>query len=110
MNTGMIERPSEISYEIICALLRTPPRKGYLEFEAQPARTMPYTPMEAMAKVKSGPTLRSAMTSGMGAVKPVPPSEVISGLRKRRSSSLPKGSTAQVSSAGTTTRHGASQK
>ena len=41
MKTGITERPSASSYEIICELERMPPRKGYFEFEAQPARTMP---------------------------------------------------------------------
>ena len=41
MSTGMIESPSEISYEIICDDERTPPRKGYLEFDDQPAMMTP---------------------------------------------------------------------
>ena len=36
--TGSTDSVSESSYEISCAEARTPPRKGYLELEAQPAR------------------------------------------------------------------------
>ena len=99
MITGMIERPSEISYEIICALDRTPPRNGYFELDAQPANTMPYTPREEMANMNSGPTFRSAITMLKGAPRPA----------QLRSNSLPKGITAAVSSAGTIVKQGASQ-
>ena len=34
MNTGTTAKPIAISYDIICALERMEPRKGYLEFEA----------------------------------------------------------------------------
>ena len=33
-STGMTDMPIEISYEIICALDRMPPRNGYFEFAA----------------------------------------------------------------------------
>ena len=33
-NTGITDMPIAISYEIICALARMPPRKGNLEFAA----------------------------------------------------------------------------
>src|SRR5687767_4304382 len=36
--TGMTDSAIDSSYEISCAEARTPPRKGYFEFEAQPAR------------------------------------------------------------------------
>ena len=38
---SIIFMPMAISYEIICALLRMPPRNGYLELLAYPANTMP---------------------------------------------------------------------
>ncbi len=34
MKTGTTERPIAISYEIICALERMPPRNGYFELLA----------------------------------------------------------------------------
>src|SRR5579862_1233157 len=34
-------KPMETSYDTICAAERSAPRKAYLEFEAQPAITMP---------------------------------------------------------------------
>src|SRR5580658_428643 len=37
-NTGRTDRVIDSSYEISCAEARTPPRNGYFEFEAQPAR------------------------------------------------------------------------
>ena len=40
MSTGMMDMPIESSYAIICELLRMPPRKGYFEFDAQPAMTI----------------------------------------------------------------------
>ena len=63
MNTGTTLMPMAISYEIICALLRMPPRKGYLELLAYPASTMPYTLRLTMPKVYRMPTFRSAMTA-----------------------------------------------
>jgi hypothetical protein len=36
--TGSTESVIESSYEMSWAEARTPPRKGYFEFEAQPAR------------------------------------------------------------------------
>src|SRR4029453_12176955 len=47
--TGMTASPSESSYEIICALERMPPRKGYFELDAQPPMTIPKTPNEEIA-------------------------------------------------------------
>src|SRR5689334_25388787 len=52
----MVDIPMEISYEIICALERSPPSNEYLLFDAQPAITMPYTPSEAIAMVYINPT------------------------------------------------------
>ena len=60
-STGMIDKPIAISYEIICALERSPPSSEYLLFELQPAMVMPYTPSDDMASVKMNPTGRSAI-------------------------------------------------
>src|SRR5215470_5147488 len=40
---GKIERPAGISYEMICAAERMPPRSDHLLFDAQPAMRMPTT-------------------------------------------------------------------
>src|SRR5512146_791196 len=55
ISTGIVDIPIEISYEIICALDRSPPRSEYLLFDDHPARTMPYTPSEAMARMNRKP-------------------------------------------------------
>src|ERR1051325_1487164 len=60
--TGIVDIPIEISYEIICALERRPPSRAYLLFEDQPARTIPYTPSDVIARMKRKPTGRSATT------------------------------------------------
>ena len=39
--TLMMIRPSETSYDTICAAERSEPRNGYFEFEAQPPMMMP---------------------------------------------------------------------
>ena len=62
-----------------------------MEFDDQPASTMPYTPSEAMANTNNTPMFTLAMTIGT-------PRRV-----------LPKGTTAIVSIAGAMARHGASQ-
>ena len=49
--TATVLIPSAISYEIICADARRPPSSAYLLFDDQPARTMPYTPSELIARV-----------------------------------------------------------
>src|SRR5579864_2710532 len=49
--TVMITKPIDTSYETICAAERSPPRKGYFEFEAQPPMMMPYTPSDEIAKI-----------------------------------------------------------
>ena len=51
-STGMVDMPIAISYEIICALERSPPSSAYLLLDDQPASTIPYTPMDEMARVK----------------------------------------------------------
>src|ERR1700730_5127024 len=49
-STVMMTKPIETSYDTICAAERNAARKGYFEFEAQPAMMTPYTPSEEMAK------------------------------------------------------------
>ena len=49
----MVDMPIAISYEIICALERSPPSNAYLLLDDHPASTMPYTPSEEIASVKS---------------------------------------------------------
>src|SRR3990170_1763532 len=51
MKTATMDRPIATSYEIICALDRRPPSSGYVEPDAQPARTMPYTPTDVTARM-----------------------------------------------------------
>ena len=34
-----------------CAVERTPPSSGYVEFDDQPPSTMPYTPTDAHARM-----------------------------------------------------------
>ena len=51
MSTPTMAKPMAISYATICAAERIAPRKAYLEFAAQPARMMPYTPIEVRARM-----------------------------------------------------------
>jgi len=44
------------SYEIICALDRIPPSSGYVEPDAQPPSTTPYTPIDEQASTTSTDT------------------------------------------------------
>src|SRR3954462_13184693 len=60
-STGIVDIPIAISYEIICALERSPPSNEYLLFDAQPASTMPYTPSDPIARMNRKPT-------GIGAI------------------------------------------
>src|ERR1035437_9337806 len=64
-STGMVLIPIAISYEIIWALERSPPRSAYLLFEDQPAMTMPYTPTDEMARMNRKPTGIGANTISM---------------------------------------------
>src|SRR5580658_1376030 len=50
-STVMITKPIETSYDTIWAADRNAARNGYLEFDAQPAMMMPYTPSDEMAKM-----------------------------------------------------------
>src|SRR5882672_8239053 len=61
-STGIVDIPSEISYDTIWALDLKPPSKAYLLFEDHPARTIPYTPSDVIARMKRNPTGRSATT------------------------------------------------
>src|SRR6185436_2110535 len=85
-NTGMVLIPIAISYEIICALERRPPSSAYLLFDDQPAITMPYTPIDEMARMNRKPT-------GIGA-------STMSITPQREPHGDAKGITAQVMSAG----------
>src|SRR3954468_18649397 len=58
-NTATIDRPIATSYEIIWAAERRPPSSGYVDPDAQPESTMPYTPSEEQAKTTRTPTGRS---------------------------------------------------
>src|SRR3954471_17183855 len=64
-NTATMDRPIATSYEIICALDRRPPSRGYDETEAQPACTAPYTPIDEQASTSSTETGKSASCSGV---------------------------------------------
>src|SRR3954469_21879011 len=64
-NTATMDRPSATSYEIICALDRRPPSSGYVEPEAQPARTTPYTAIEEHASSTSTDTGTSVSCSAV---------------------------------------------
>jgi len=41
---GIIVKPIDTSYEIICATDLNPPSNAYFELLAHPANNMPYTP------------------------------------------------------------------
>src|SRR6266508_5447393 len=69
------ESPNANSYEIICADERKPPSIAYLLFDDQPARTIPYTAIEAIDIKYNTPTLMSARYNVIvrpNAVKDVP--------------------------------------
>ena len=50
-STATVLMPSAISYEIIWALARSPPRSEYLLFDDHPASTIPYTPSDPNARM-----------------------------------------------------------
>src|SRR4051794_31528491 len=52
------DRPSGISYEIICAVARRAPRNEYLLLLAHPPMTTPYTASESTARMNRTPMLR----------------------------------------------------
>src|SRR6478672_10901133 len=96
MSTGIVAMPIAISYEIICALERSPPRSEYLLFDDQPASTMPYTPSDEIDRI-----YRKPIGSGASAMSIVPHFDC---------HGAPYGMTAQVSSAGRNDITGASTK
>src|SRR3954470_2832860 len=89
----MVDMPIEISYEIIWALDRRPPRSAYLLFDDQPASTMPYTPSDPIARMNRKPI-------GIGA-------SAISIVPHRVSSGAANGRTAHVIIAGANDSAGA---
>src|SRR5256885_14660410 len=95
-STGMVLIPMAISYEIICALERSPPRSAYLLFDDQPASTIPYTPSEEIARMNRNPTGSGAST--------------ISTRPQREPHGAANGITAQVMSAGMNDSTGARMK
>src|SRR4029078_13655654 len=92
-STGIVDIPIEISYETICALERRPPSSAYLLFDDQPAITMPYTPIDEMARMNRKPTGIGASTMSM--------------TPQREPHGDAKGITAQVMSAGMNDNTGA---
>src|SRR5688572_10339516 len=64
-NTGIVAMPMEISYDTICALDRSPPRSEYLLFDDQPARTIPYTPIDVIARMYRNPIGSDASARSM---------------------------------------------
>src|SRR5437660_1391663 len=65
MNTATMDSPIATSYEIICADDRSAPRSGYVEPDAQPASTTPYTPIEEHASTSSTATGMSVSCNGV---------------------------------------------
>src|SRR3954447_21499932 len=65
MKTATMDRPIATSYEIICALERRPPSSGYVEPDAQPASTTPYTAIEEQASSTSTETGTSVSCSAV---------------------------------------------
>ncbi|MNG39247.1 hypothetical protein D3C84_1272520 [compost metagenome] len=61
--TPTMAKPMAISYETTWAAARSAPRKAYFEFDAQPARMMPYTPSEVIASRYSRPALALESTT-----------------------------------------------
>src|SRR3954469_5164617 len=57
ISTPTSAKPMAISYETICAAERRQPMKAYFEFDAQPARMTPYTPMDVIERLYSRPAL-----------------------------------------------------
>src|SRR3954447_15653600 len=65
MKTATIDRPIATSYEIIWALDRSAPSSGYVEPDAQPASTTPYTLIEEQASSTSTETGTSVSCSAV---------------------------------------------
>src|SRR4051812_3134191 len=82
------ESPIATSYEIICALERSAPRREYFEFDDQPASISARTPTLETASTNSKPMFPSEMTAQSG----------------------PKGMTEKVMNAAATAMYGAKKK
>src|SRR2546430_776705 len=65
MKTATMDRPMATSYEIICALDRRPPSNGYVEPDAHPPSTTPYTPIDEQASTTSTDTGVSVSCNGV---------------------------------------------
>src|SRR5919112_3820621 len=65
MNTATMDRPIATSYEIICALDRRPPSSGYVDPDAHPASTTPYTAIDEQASSTSTDTGTSVSCSAV---------------------------------------------
>src|ERR1700675_2689976 len=63
ISTTTSAKPIAISYDTICAAERSAPRNAYFEFDAQPARMTPYTPVEVSASTYRSPALMFESTS-----------------------------------------------
>src|SRR5438552_6280677 len=63
INTPTSANPIAISYDTICAAERRHPRNAYFELDAQPARMMPYTPIDVIASMYKRPALMLDSTS-----------------------------------------------
>jgi len=61
--TPINDRPMNTSYPSICAADRRPPSSAYLLFDAHPASTTLYAPIDDIASTKSTPMFRSATTT-----------------------------------------------
>src|ERR1700746_3393918 len=64
-NTATIDRHIAPPYKTICAALRREPSSGYVEPDAQPLSTTPYTPSDEQAKTTRTPTGRSVSCSAV---------------------------------------------
>src|SRR5215813_8046778 len=65
MKTATMDRPIATSYEMTCAADRRPPSSGYVDPDAYPASTIPYTPSAEHASTTSTPTGTSVSCSGV---------------------------------------------
>ncbi len=63
--TATIDRPIATSYEIIWAADRSAPSSGYVEPDAHPPSTMPYTPSDEQASTYSTLTGKSVSCSAV---------------------------------------------
>src|SRR6266498_5878472 len=66
ISAPMIAKPIETSYETICALERSAPRRAYFEFDDQPARIKASTPTLDTASTNNTPMFTSVITAQSG--------------------------------------------